>query len=240
MRTFASRTAKDILRDPLTLAFGLGFPLVLLLLLTAIQAHVPADLFGLEQLTPGVCVFGMAFLTLFSAQLIARDRSSALLQRLFTTPLMAVDYIGGYLLPLLPMAVAQEVVCYGVALLLGLTPTWRIVPAMAAGLVAAVFFIALGLLCGSVLNDRQVGGLCGALLTNLTAFLSGAWFDPALVGGWFEKLAGLLPFLHATRLGQALLAGNTAAAMPHLGWVAAYAAVALGLAVPAFLRKMQE
>ena len=42
--TFAKRTAKEILRDPLTLAFGLGFPVVLLLLLSAIQANIPVPL----------------------------------------------------------------------------------------------------------------------------------------------------------------------------------------------------
>ena len=37
--TFSGRTAKEILRDPLNLGFGIGFPIILLLLLSAIQAH---------------------------------------------------------------------------------------------------------------------------------------------------------------------------------------------------------
>ncbi len=88
MRTkvFAGRVARDILRDPLNLLFGLGFPLVVLLLLTAIQSHVPVELFALPRLTPGITVFGLSFLTLFSATLVARDRESAFLQRLYTTP----------------------------------------------------------------------------------------------------------------------------------------------------------
>ena len=33
--TFAKRCAREILRDPVNLGFGLGFPLILLALLTA-------------------------------------------------------------------------------------------------------------------------------------------------------------------------------------------------------------
>ena len=74
---FSGRTAKEILRDPLNLCFGLGFPIVLLLLLSAIQANVPIELFAIGQLTPGITVFGLAFMTLFAATLIAKDRESA-------------------------------------------------------------------------------------------------------------------------------------------------------------------
>ena len=116
MLTFANRNAKEILRDPLNLAFGLGFPIVLILLLTAIQSNVPVSLFEIGHLTPGITVFGLSFMTLFSATIIAKDRGSSLLQRLYTTPLTAKDFIIGYTLPILPIAVAQTVVCYIVAL----------------------------------------------------------------------------------------------------------------------------
>ena len=80
--TFSKRCANEILRDPLNLAFGLGFPTVLLLLLSAIQANVPVPLFEIERLAPGIAVFGLSFMTLFSATLIAKDRESAFLERL--------------------------------------------------------------------------------------------------------------------------------------------------------------
>ena len=110
--TFAGRNTKEILRDPLTTVFSLGFPVVLLLLLSAIQANVPAEIFKIESLTPGMTVFGLSFMTLFSAALISKDRESALLQRLYTTPLRAADFIFGYMLPILPIAVVQSTVCY--------------------------------------------------------------------------------------------------------------------------------
>ena len=240
MWTFSGRTAKEILRDPLNFGFGLGFPVILLLLLSAIQANIPVNLFEIQSLTPGISVFGLSFMTLFSATLIARDRESALLQRLYSTPLTAFDFIMGYALPILPIALAQSLICYVVAIVLGLSATWTILYALFCLLPAAWFFIALGLLCGSVFNVKQVGGICGALLTNLSAWLSGVWFDLNLVGGAFRKIAYALPFVHAVELERAVLAGHYTGIFTHLWWVLGYAAVISIGAVLLFLRQMKK
>lgn len=240
MLCFADRNAKEILRDPLNIAFGLGFPIVLILLLSAIQANVPVSIFEIEHLTPGITVFGLSFMTLFSATVIAKDRGSSLLQRLYTTPLTAADFIIGYTLPIIPIAAAQSVICYLAAILLGLEPSVRILYAVLLLIPAALLFIALGLLCGSVFTDKQVGGICGALLTNLAAWLSGAWFDLELVGGAFRKIAYVLPFVHAVEMERAVLAGRFADILPHLWWVLGYAAAAMIAAVLLFLRQMKK
>lgn len=237
---FTNRTAKEILRDPLTVIFGLGFPIILILLLSAIQANVPVSLFEIESLTPGITVFGLSFMTLFSSTLIARDRETALMQRLYTTPLKAVDFIFGYTLPIIPIAVVQCIICYVVAILLGLDITVTIIWATLMVIPVAIFFIALGLLFGSIFNVKQVGGICGALLTNLTAWLSGVWFDLELVGGVFEKVANALPFVHAVELERAVLAGDYSGIFPHLWWVLGYAVGAFLLAIAFFLRQMKK
>ena len=240
MLPFAKRCAKEILRDPLTLGFGLGFPLVLLFLMSAIQANVPVSIFEIDTLTPGMTVFGLSFMTLFSATLIARDRESALLQRLYTTPLTGLDFILGYMLPLLPIALGQTVICYLAAIPLGLTVRVNILYAVLGILPMAVFNIALGLLCGSVLGVKQVGGICGALLTNLSAWLSGVWFDLTLVGGFFEKLAGILPFMHAAELEKALLDGDFGMAASHILPVLLYSVLITAAAVFCFLGQMKK
>lgn len=238
--TFSGRTAKEILRDPLNLGFGIGFPIILLLLLSAIQANVPVSLFEIDQLAPGIAVFGLAFLTLFSATLVARDRESAFLPRLYTTPMTAADFILGYMLPILPIALLQSLLCYGVAVLLGLSITPRILSALLLILPISLFFISTGLLCGSILNVKQAGSICGALFTNLTAWLSGTWFDLELVGGGFQKVAFALPFVHAVELERAAIHGNTGDILPHLCWVLGYAIAATALAVWFFLRQMKQ
>lgn len=240
LMTFSLRTAREILRDPLTIGFGLGFPVVLLLLLSAIQANIPVSLFEIHSLAPGITVFGLAFMTLFSAILIAKDRESALLQRLYTTPLTAADFIFGYVVPLLPIALAQGAACYAVAVVLGLKVTVTVLYAVLFNIPAALLFIAMGLLCGSVFTAKQVGGICGALVTNLTAWLSGVWFDLDLVGSGFRKFAYALPFVHAVELERAVLSGNYTDVMPHLFWVIGYGAGIAILSVALFLRQMKR
>lgn len=240
MLTFAGRNTKKILRDPLNLAFGLGFPLVLILLLSAIQANIPVKLFEIQHLTPGITIFGLSFMTLFSATIIAKDRGSSLLQRLYTTPLTSVDFILGYTLPIIPIAIAQSVICYIAAIILGIDITINIIYAVISIIPVSILYIALGLLCGSVLNDKQVGGICGALLTNLSAWLSGIWFDLDLVGGTFKNVSYLLPFAHAVDMERAILAGNFVDIFPHLWWVLGYAVVLLALAVLLFLQQMKK
>ena len=240
MFTFAKRCTKEILRDPINLGFGLGFPLALLLLMSAIQANIPVNLFEIDTLTPGITVFGLSFMTLFSATLIAKDRESAFLQRLYTTPLTGFEFIMGYMLPILPFAIGQAAICYLVAIPLGLTASINIVYAILGIIPMAIFNIALGLLFGSLLGVKQVGGICGALLTNLSAWLSGVWFDLKLVGGVFEKTANTLPFVHAVALEKALFSGNFENAAPHILPILVYSTLTTVVAVLCFLGQMKK
>ncbi len=240
MLKFSGRVIKEILRDPITLFFGLGFPLVILILLSAIRANAPAELFAIDSLAPGIAVFGLSFMTLFSAQLLSKDREAAFLQRLYTTPLTALDFILGYILPMLPIILAQSIICYVAALALGLTFSIRILYCVLFILPISLFFVSVGLLCGSVMGTKAVGGICGALLTNACAFLSGAWFDLELVGGAFQRIAELLPFAHAVELERALMVGNFDAIFPHLWWVLGYALGTTVLAVVCFLKQMRK
>ncbi|MBR1582545.1 MAG: ABC transporter permease [Spirochaetales bacterium] len=240
MLSFANRTMKEILRDPLTLGFGLGFPVILLLLLSLIQANIPVEMFEITHLAPGITIFGLSFITLFSAQLIAKDRTSSLLTRLYTTPLKATDFILGYLLPIIPLCLAQTIICYILAMILGMQFSINIIWATLMNLVPSFFYIALGLLCGSALTEKQVGGICGALLTNLSAWISGIWFDIQMLGKVFMRIANALPFIHAVELERAMAIGDFKAAVPHLWWVLGYGIVIMIIAIAIFLRQMHR
>ena len=237
---FSGRCAKEILRDPLNLAFGLGFPAVLLLLLSAIQANIPVPLFEIEKLAPGIAVFGLAFMTLFSATLVSKDRSSDFVHRLYTTPMRATEFLVGYTLPMIPISLGQTLFCFLFSMIFGLKFNTGCLLAVIFSVPVALLFISLGLLFGSILGDKQVGGICGALLTNLTAWLSGVWFDLDLVGGVFKKVAYAPPFVHAVELERAAVSGNLDGALIHLLVVLAYALLAFGAAVAIFLRRMKR
>lgn len=240
MLAFASRNFKEIIRDKLNLAFGIGFPVVVILLLTAIQANIPVDIFSIDRLAPGIGVFGLSFFSLFSGMLIAKDRSSSFMLRLFASPMRSQDFILGYTLPILPMALMQILVTFIVAFMLGLDVNVNVLLTLVVLTPAAILFIAIGLLSGTIFNDKVVGGVTGALLTNLSAWLSGIWFDLDLVGGGFKAVAEALPFVHAVDAGKAALRGDFAAIFPDLWWVMGYAVLILVIAVVVFTRKMNS
>ena len=237
---FAGRNGKEVLRDRLNLAFGLGFPIILLVLLSLIQSNVPVDIFAIEKLTPGIAAFGFSFIALFSGMIISKDRTSAFMLRMFTSPMKASNFIVGYTLPLIPMAIVQSIICFAFALVFKLEITVNILLAIIVLLPAALLYIGIGLLCGSIFNEKQVGGVCGALLTNVSAWLSGTWFDIKLVGGVFEKIANLLPFVHAVDAGRYALAGEYGKILPELVWVIGYAVAVLVLEILVFMRKMKK
>ncbi len=237
---FASRNQKELIRDRLNLAFGIGFPLIILLLLSAIQANIPVKLFEIDKLAPGIAVFGLSFISLFSGMLIAKDRTTSYLMRLFSSPLTASDFILGYALPLLPMSIAQGAFCFIAAFFLGLAININVLVALAVMIPAIILYTGIGLLAGSIFTDKQVGGICGALLTNVSAWLSGIWFDLNLVGGAFKSIAYALPFVHSVDAAKAAVAGDYASIFPHLWWVIGYAVVVMGFAIVAFKRKMKS
>jgi ABC-2 type transport system permease protein len=241
---FSQRNTQELLRDPINLFFGLGFPLVLLLLFTLINSNIPPEaqntMFALERLTPGVAVFGTMFMALFSGMLLSRDRTSSFLMRLFASPMRSVDFILGYTLPMIVFAVAQAMITFIAAVLLGLPLTAKILLAIIAVIPVTVLFVGIGLLCGSLMNDKAVGGFCGALLTNVAGWLSGIWFSLDLVGGGFKAVANILPFYHAAEVTQNALSGAYGGILPHLAVVLAYSVIIFVIAIAVFNRKMSS
>ena len=245
MRTlvFTKRCLREIIRDPLTLIFGAGFPVILLILLSVMNLNIPAEaqmtMFQIENLLPGVVVFGFSFLALFGGLLLAGDRDTAFLTRLFTSPLRARDFIAGYALPLFPVGLAQAVLCILIGFAFKLSLTAHLFTMLLFLIPSMLLFIGLGLLLGSLLNFRQVGSICGALLTNVSAWLSGTWFSLDLLGEGFKIFAHCLPFANAVDAARAALAGDFTSALGYIWIVCVYAALACGGAILVFRKKMK-
>ncbi len=238
---FAARNRKELMRDPVSLIFGIGLPIVLLLLVTTIQrsmGDMQVEIFDIENFTPGIAMFSLSFIALFSGMLLADDRSSSFLARLFASPLSASDFIIGYSLPLIPMAFVQVTVCFVAAFFLGLPVHVNVLFAIVSLLPVAILFIGLGLLLGSVLSDKQVGPI-SSIIVQVAALSSGMWFPLDMIGGVFRTICNLLPFSHAVELTQAVLAGKYASTLPDLSWVLGYATVIFILAVVFFRKQMK-
>ena len=191
MINFAKRNFKELIRDPLSLIFEIVLPLFLLFIFQ--QFNIPAENYRLENFTPSILLFGFSFITLFSATLIAKDRTSSLLIRLGTSPMKSSDYILGYILSLLPIVLIQIVLFFIAAIAMGLEFTISIIPTVLVSMIISIFFISLGILIGSLVNEKGTGGL-GSIVVQLVCFTSGMYFPVEAIGGVFEIICKSLPF----------------------------------------------
>lgn len=245
MRTylFAKRNVKEILREPINLFFGLGFPLVLLVLLSIINANIPKEannpMFEIANLAPGLAMFGTVFMSLFAGMLLSKDISTSFLMRLFTSPLKAREFLMGYTVPLVVISAVQAAITFAASLICGLQFSAGILLGVLISALISLLCIGVGLLCGTLLNDKAVGGICGALLTNIAGWLSGVFIPIELIGGGFETICHILPFYHSVQAVKMALELNFADLLPHLAIVLAYAIVAYIIATLLFKRKMQ-
>ena len=191
MLNFAKRNFKELIRDPLSLIFEIALPLFLLFIFQ--QFDIPADNYKLENFTPGIIVFGFSFISLFTATLIAKDRTSSFLIRLGTSPMKSSDYILGYIVSLIPIIIIQDILFFAVAVLLGLNFTINILFTILVSIIVSILFISLGILIGSLVSEKGTGGL-GSVIVQLVCFTSGMYFPKDKVGDVFDFICRILPF----------------------------------------------
>ncbi len=209
---FAGRTAKEILRDPLSFVFCLGLPVVMLVAMYAIFSPT-APWFGLGTLTPGIAVFSNAFIMLYMTLLCSRDRSTAFLARLYTSPMRTVDFVLGYSLPGMIIGTAQLVICYLTAIITGLlsrSTDWidpvGILLAILIALPMMATYVLIGMLFGCLFSDKAAPGMCSVIISG-GGFLSGAWMPIETLSESFVTVCRLLPFYPAVLAGRTVLSG---------------------------------
>lgn len=222
---FAKRNFKEIMRDYVSSLMGIGFPVFLIIALSLMKQSLkgmPA-IFSIENFAPSMMVFGASWLTIFVGSLMATDRNSSFLMRLLSTPLRSVDYILGYSIPVLPLALLQGIASFATAMIFGLSLNLGTFYALLVLIPVALLFISLGLLLGSAFSSSNAVSGFGTILVNATVFLSGAVLPIEMIGGGFEAFCNALPFAHAAKVVQLALAQDLSSLLPHLFWVLLYA-----------------
>ncbi len=234
MLSLAGRNMKEIYRDPLTTALGLGMPALLLFLFTSIGKNAPVEIFQIAMLTPAVIVFSFSFVIMFSATLLVKDRHSEFLNRLLAAPLRADDFIFAYILPFIPFALMQILVSMVIGLTLGLKLTGSILLSLLIMIPVAMTCIGIGMILGSLFTESQVAGV-GSIMIIIISLFSGAWMDLKMVGGIFEKVGYALPFAHAIDASRAIINGAGLSDIgPELTWVCGYMVVTITAGIVAF------
>lgn len=248
MRTlvFSKRNIKELLRDPLSYIFCLGFPIVMLLIMTIINESIPPEanmtVFRIDNLAGGIAVFGLSFVMLFGALLLSQDRTSAFLTRLYASPMKASEFIAGYYLPILILGAAQSVITFAASFIIAaaegveMSITGSLL-AILSLLPAAVMFIGFGLFFGSLLNSNAAPGIC-SIIISAAGILGGIWMDVESIGGGLRTVCLALPFYHSVRAARNIMAGSTENLAADLLIVAAYTLAAVILSIIAFRRNM--
>ena len=205
MLNFAKRNFKELIRDPLSLVFEIVLPIFLLFIFQ--QFNIPDEIFSIENFTPSIILFGFSFISLFTATLVSKDRTSSLLIRLGTSPMKSKDYILGYIVSLLPIVLIQIILFFIVAILLGLKFNISIIFTILISLIISIFFISLGILIGSIATEKGTGGI-GSIIVQLVCFTSGMYFPKELVGKTFSTICEILPFESTLNIIKGVLNNN--------------------------------
>ena len=239
MRTlnFAKRNFREMMRDPLSIVFALALPLFLLFIFQ--QFKIPGQAYLLENFTPAIIIFGFSFLTLFTATLVSKDRESSLLSRLGVSPMKSSDYVLGYLLAVLPVAIIQNALFFAAAIALGLNLSLGIVLCVLLSLPISLLFIGLGILVGSCVSEKAASGV-GSIAVQLVAFTGGMYFDASLVSDFFAFICKALPFSGTVDILRGALAQSTSGLLTPSLTVALYTVAVLSIAITVFGKKMRR
>lgn len=230
---FIKRNFLEMLRDPLSYVFSIGFPVVMIILFSVIGKYAEGMdvIFGAKTLIPGMMMFSFTFVMMLSSLLVAKDRTSAFVIRLYTSPMKTVDFVLGYTVPFFAVGIAQEIAClafgglialitggsffsFGAALLL-----------MLAMLPMLLICICLGVLFGSVLNEKAAPGISSVFIS-AAGILGGAWMPLDTMGG-FETFCRFLPFYPSVYIGRVITGASHS--VPDMGAYTFDSVAALGI-----------
>lgn len=245
---FGKRTLTEILRDPLSYIFCLGFPLIMLVLMSVINQSIPSeanmDVFQIQNLTPGIALFGLCFVMLFTCLQVSKDRSTSFLIRLYASPMKSSDYIIGYTYPLIVIAILQSLITFIAAIIIGNIAGYHfnllnILLCILVLIPSALLFIGIGLFFATLLNEKTAPGICSIIIT-ASCILGGIFMDIDEVGGMLSKVSKALPFYHGVTAARLALSGKYSELLKPLLIIVAYAVVIYILAVLIFRRKMQS
>ena len=188
---FAKRNFKEIIRDPLSIVFAILLPLFLLFVFH--QINIPSENYEIKNFTSGIIVFGFSFITLFTAMLISKDRTTSLLVRLGISPMKPIEYVLGYMLSIIPIILIQNILFFLLAIILGLGISISIIFAILVSVVIAILFISVGIIIGSIFTEKASSGI-SSIIVQLVCFTSSMYFPKEMLGEVFSKTCEYLPF----------------------------------------------
>ncbi len=205
---FSNRNFKEMLRDPMIYIFCLGFPIVMLVLFQIINNYTDGNtpIFELSSLLPAIIVFSYTFVMLNMTLLVSKDRQTFFLKRLYSSPMKSIDFILGYSIVGVIIGIFQTIICvisgYIISLISNVSfiSFSAIILLIISQLPILVICVFLGILFGTIFNDRTAPGV-SSILISLAGVLGGCWM-PVETMGEFEIICRCLPFYPSVYIGR--------------------------------------
>lgn len=245
---FAGRVGKEIRRDPLSYIFCLGFPMLMLLVMSVVDSSIPAEanmtVFHIYNLAPGIAYFGLTFVMLFTGIQVSKDRTTALLLRLYASPMKPADYVTGYTLPVCILGIVQMAICFAAAFLVGLCKGYAfsfsaILLSMLLLGPSLLMFTGIGILFGSAVSEKAAPGLC-SIIISAVGIIGGIWMDLDGIGGLMKKIAWAMPFYHGVALARLPFGEGLSEMSGHLIWTLGSAVLFYALSIVVFTSRMKK
>lgn len=158
---------KKLYRDPMSLAVMVLMPVGLALIFYFALSGITNDYYPVpgmnhfEYLLPGVMGYAVIYMGMMVALALCDYRQSGLLDRVETTPVSPVAYLGSLTVANMIIATIQGMIVLLVARLLGYVPLGGLVGLVLAALflaLLAVSAVGLGLITASVAKDSGAAG----------------------------------------------------------------------------------
>ncbi len=235
-----SRNLKETLRDPLSLIFCLVFPVVMLVLMQVIfsnMQYVP-DNFKIQNYASGICVFGFTFVSMFVSLQIASDKNTSFVKRLNIAPTSKFCYYFSFVLSSLPLALAQSVLFFAIALLFGFSFDGKLFLSILYLVPSALFYISLGIMIGVICNNEKQTGPISSIFISLVGIFSGTFMPITVLSDSFANFINFLPFSHTVLISSEIQTLGALAIYPHILFIAVY--IVLFAAISFVIEKIKD
>ena len=181
---------------------------------------------------------------LFTCLQVSKDRFTALMLRLYASPMKSLDFIAGYTLPVLVLAVLQSVISFVAAIVIGAFVDYQfellnVILCIVVLIPSALVFISFGIFFGTLLNDKAAPGICSIIIT-AASMLGGIWMDVDSIGGTFAKVCHALPFYQGVNGARLALNGEYGNMFKPVLITLVYGVLIYLFAVFVLKRKMQQ
>ena len=172
------------LRNPRALIFTFAFPLILIVLFSALNGNAEVDAYGekirfAQFYTPAIAIFSLVTACYTSLILgIATARDQGLLKRVRATPLPMGIYLGSWVTGAMLTGIGAIVLLFCVSVpAFGVEITASTLPAAALTLVLGSACLAsLGVAVASLVKDAEQAMPVAQLTFLPVSFISGIWF----------------------------------------------------------------